>query len=115
VAGAGGAERYDDSLIGKATSVLSGSSQSVAVGAAGAVIREVREELGLDGTIAGFVGNYSFFEMHQLILAFHVSASGRVTLGEELAEVRYVAPDRLKPWPFGTGPAVKDWLEKRTA
>lgn len=80
-----------------------------------AVIREVREELGLDGTIAGFVGYYSFFEMNQLILAFHVNASGRVVLGEELAEVRYVSPGRLRPWPFGTGYAVKDWLEKRTS
>ena len=80
-----------------------------------AVIREVREELGLEGSIAGFVGFYSFLEMNQLILAFHVSASGTVALGEELAEVRYVSPDRLKPWPFGTGHSVKDWLEKRTS
>ena len=80
-----------------------------------AVIREVREELGLDGTIAGFIGYYSFFEMNQLILAFHVIAQGTPVIGEELAEVRYVSPDRLKPWPFGTGHAVRDWLEKRTA
>jgi NAD+ diphosphatase len=38
-----------------------------------------------------------------------------VSLGEEIAEVRYVSTERLKPWPFGTGHAVKDWLEKRTA
>ncbi len=80
-----------------------------------AVIREVREELGLGGVIAGFVGHYSFFEMNQLILAFHVRATGSVALGEELSEVRYVSPDRLRPWPFGTGHAVKDWLERRTA
>jgi len=80
-----------------------------------AVIREVREELGLGGVIAGFVGYYSFFEMNQLILAFHVRATGSVALGEELSEVRYVSPDRLRPWPFGTGHAVKDWLERRTA
>lgn len=80
-----------------------------------AAIREVREELGLDGTIAGFIGYYSFFEMNQLILAFHVIAQGTPVIGEELAEVRYVSPDRLKPWPFGTGHAVRDWLEKRNA
>ena len=79
------------------------------------MIREVREELGLGGVIAGFVGYYSFFEMNQLILAFHVRATGSVALGEELSEVRYVSPDRLRPWPFGTGHAVKDWLERRTA
>ena len=80
-----------------------------------AVLREVREELGLEGSVSGFIGCYSFFEKNQLILAFHVSAHGDVTLSDELAEVRYVSPERLKPWPFGTGHAVKDWLEKRTA
>jgi NADH pyrophosphatase NudC (nudix superfamily) len=80
-----------------------------------AVLREVREELGLEGSVSAFVGCYSFFEKNQLILAFHVSARGEVTLSDELAEVRYVSPERLKPWPFGTGHAVKDWLEKRSA
>jgi len=79
------------------------------------VIREVREELGLEGKVEGFIGYYSFFEMNQLILAFHARARGTPVLGEELAEVRYVNPDRLKPWPFGTGHAVKDWLAKRSA
>lgn len=79
------------------------------------VLREVREELGLDGTLAGFVGYYSFFQMNQLILAFHVHTTGTPVLGEELAEIRRVSPERLKPWPFGTGYAVKDWLEKRAA
>jgi len=78
-----------------------------------AVLREVREELGLNECIASFIGCYSFFEMNQLVLAFHVTAQGTVALGEELSEIRYVSPERLKPWPFGTGPAVKDWLEKR--
>jgi len=78
-----------------------------------AMLREVKEELGLEGTAAEFIGYYSFFEMNQLILAFHVSAHGSVTLNEELAEVRYVSPEKLKPWPFGTGHAVKDWLDKR--
>jgi hypothetical protein len=75
----------------------------------------VKEELGLTGTAASLVGLYSFFEKNQLIIAFHVPAEGTINLGEELAEVRHVSPDRLKPWPFGTGHAVKDWLEKRTA
>jgi NADH pyrophosphatase NudC (nudix superfamily) len=79
-----------------------------------AVLREVKEELGLEGTATKFIGYYSFFEMNQLILAFHVMAQGSVTLSEELSEVRYVSPEKLKPWPFGTGYAVKDWLERRT-
>lgn len=80
-----------------------------------AVLREVREELGLEGVIAGFIGYYSFFEMNQLILAFHVEAHGEPVLGDELAEYTLVPPERLRPWPFGTGLAVKDWLERRNA
>ncbi len=78
-----------------------------------AVIREVKEELDLSGEIASFLGCYSFFEMNQLILAFHVKAEGTVSMGEEISEVKYVSPERLKPWPFGTGHVVRDWLEQR--
>jgi len=78
-----------------------------------AVIREIKEELDLTGDIAKFLGCYSFFEMNQLILAFHVEAEGTVSMGDEISEVKYVSPERLKPWPFGTGHVVKDWLEKR--
>jgi len=77
------------------------------------VLREVKEELGLDGQIVDFIGCYSFFEMNQLILAFHVQVKGEIVLGEELAEFKMVLPEKLRPWEFGTGYAVKDWLEKR--
>lgn len=77
------------------------------------VLREVSEELGLQGEIAGFVGYYPFFQMNQLILAFHVRAEGPMVLGQELEEVRTVLPEKLRPWPFGTGHAVADWLRKR--
>lgn len=76
------------------------------------VLREVREELGLVGQVASFIGFYVFSEKNQLILAFHVRAAGEIVLGEELAEVRLILPERLRPWSFGTGPAVRDWLER---
>ena len=79
------------------------------------VLREVREELGLEAHIAGFVGCYSFFEKNQLIFAFHVQAQGEIAIGEELAEIKLVSPDELRPWPLGTGPALRDWLEARKA
>ena len=78
-----------------------------------AVLREVKEELGLAGTIAEFIGNYSFFQMNQLIIAYHVRATGTLTLGDELAESKLIPPEKLRSWEFGTGPAVKDWLAKR--
>ncbi|HOJ14540.1 MAG TPA: NUDIX hydrolase [Deltaproteobacteria bacterium] len=78
-----------------------------------AVLREVEEELGLKGELIGLIGHYSFFEMNQLILAFHVRVEGEPRLGGELAEYRRVSPEKLRPWPFGTGYAVRDWLEMR--
>lgn len=77
------------------------------------IFREVREELGLDPLSGEFIGYYSFFKMNQLILAFHVVAQGQVTLNHEIAEVKYLKPEKLKPWPFGTGLAVRDFLKKR--
>lgn len=78
------------------------------------VLREVKEELGLDGSIGGFVGHYPFPEMNQLIVAFHVVATGDIVLGEELADVKRLAPEQVKPWGFGTGQAMADWLSSRS-
>jgi NAD+ diphosphatase len=78
-----------------------------------AILREVREELGLDAAAAHFIGYYPFFEMNQLILAFHVPARGEIVLNEELAAIKRVPVERLKPWTIGTGPAVRDWLANR--
>jgi len=77
------------------------------------VLREVKEELGLNGNIESLVGHYSFFEMNQLILAFHVKAEGDITIGDELAEIKLISPENLRPWSFGTGFAIKDWLKTR--
>jgi NADH pyrophosphatase NudC (nudix superfamily) len=77
------------------------------------VLREVKEELGLDGQIVDFVGYYSFTQRNQLILAFHVQAKGEIILGEELESVKLVRPDEVRPWKLGTGPALKDWLTAR--
>jgi len=77
-----------------------------------AVVREVKEELGLDAEIRDMIGVYSFFERNQLIIAYYLIASGEIKLGDELAEIRMIPPAKLRPWPFGTGLAVRDWLAK---
>ena len=77
------------------------------------VLREVREEVGLDGRIAVFVGHYGFPQMNQLIIAFHVQAEGPIVLNEELAEYKLLAPEKVRPWPTGTGHAMRDWLAAR--
>jgi NAD+ diphosphatase len=78
-----------------------------------AVLREVEEELGLQGRLKRFIGYYPFYPQNQLILAFDVEAEGEVALNHELVEYRVVAIDKLRPWDFGTGLAVRDWLASR--
>ncbi len=78
------------------------------------VLRELKEELDLVGEIVSMIGVYSFFRMNQVIVAYHVRATGRITLGEELADYKRVPPDKLRPWPEGTGVAVREWLASRT-
>jgi NAD+ diphosphatase len=77
------------------------------------ILRELKEELGLEGEIAGFIGNYAFPVKNQVILAYHIRAQGEIVLGDELAAYELVPPSQLKPWSLGTGPALKDWLKQR--
>lgn len=75
--------------------------------------REVKEELALQSQIVEMVGLYNFLEMNQLIIAYHVRAEGKIEKSDELEEVKLVNIEKLKPWPFGTGLAVEDWLSSR--
>ena len=77
------------------------------------VLREVQEELGLQAHIEDFIGVYANTRLNQLIVAYHVLAEGEITLGEELVEFKLFLPEKLKPWPFGTGFAVRDWLKRK--
>ena len=76
-------------------------------------LREVKEELGLDGEIASFVGHYAFKLRNQIIFAYHVRAEGEIALGDELESIAAVPPAEVRPWSLGTGPALKDWLASR--
>jgi NADH pyrophosphatase NudC (nudix superfamily) len=76
-------------------------------------LREVKEELGLDGEIVSFVGHYSFELRNQIIFAYHVRAEGMITLGEELESIKEIPPEEVRPWALGTGPALQDWLASR--
>ena len=60
-----------------------------------------------------FVGLYPFARTNELIIAYHVPAQGEVRLNDELADYRRIAPEKLKPWDFGTGLALRDWLKTR--
>lgn len=78
-----------------------------------AVLREVKEELGLEGEVVSLVGAYGFELRNELIVAWHVRARGAIALGDELEAYKAIAPEKLRPWAFGTGLAVADWLKRR--
>jgi len=77
------------------------------------VARELKEETDLDVDRLSLIGVYEFIRKNELIIAYHVEASGTITLNEELAEFRLVAPERLRPWRAGTGYAMADWMRAR--
>ena len=78
-----------------------------------AVAREVKEETDLDTTTATLIGVYDFAKNNQVIIAYHVLARGEVRLSEELEDYRLLEPEKVRPWPLGTGLAVADWLRAR--
>jgi NADH pyrophosphatase NudC (nudix superfamily) len=77
------------------------------------VAREVLEETGLQTHSTELLGVYEFTRKNELIIGYHVRASGDIQLNEELAEYRLIAPEKLRPWPSGTGLAMAEWLNRR--
>ncbi len=99
---------WAEGVFGLVTGFLeAGESPEEAVG------REVAEELGLVASAISLIGAYPFERKNEVILAYHVQATGEIVLNEELAEFRLIAPEKLRPWDFGTGLAVRDWLVRR--
>lgn len=76
-------------------------------------VREVKEELDLDASEPTLVGVYPFARMNQVIIAFHVTATGTITLNEELDEYKHVPFERCRYWAAGTGFALRDWLRTK--
>jgi hypothetical protein len=59
------------------------------------------------------VGLYPFAVKNELLIVFHVRVAGEVVLGDELEAYKAVPVARLKPWPFGTGLGLADWLARQ--
>ena len=78
-------------------------------------LREVKEEIGLNGEVKSLVGVYSFFQMNQVIIAYDVLVEeGAITLDStELVDYKIVKTKDVRPWPSGTGQAMKDWLSQQ--
>jgi NAD+ diphosphatase len=84
-----------------------------------AVVREVKEELGLDSEISAFIGHYPLLQKNQLILAFSVRATGSVQLNDEIAQVRLVSSEQIGSYDFGnfaiSAEIVRVWRERKSA
>jgi NADH pyrophosphatase NudC (nudix superfamily) len=76
-------------------------------------VREVKEELDLDGGKPTLIGAYPFELMNQVIIAYHVAATGTIRLNDELDDFRHVPFEQCRVWPAGTGFALRDWLRGR--
>ncbi|MEQ8800370.1 MAG: NUDIX domain-containing protein [Salinisphaeraceae bacterium] len=77
------------------------------------VVREVKEELDLDGEVRELIGIYPFYTKNQILICYHVEAEGVIRHNEELAESLCLPPASVRYWPSSTGWAMKDWLEAR--
>ncbi len=89
-----------------------------APGATGEVLaREVGEELSLTAQSVDLIGHFPLRPLNQLIIAYNVSATGEVSLSEELAETKALSAGELENFDFGpltlTGDIVRAWLGKR--
>ena len=77
------------------------------------IAREIKEETNLDADAIALIGVYEFMRKNELIIAYHVKASGAIQLSEELVECRLIAPEKLRAWRAGTGHAIADWMRAR--
>ncbi|WP_321876671.1 NUDIX domain-containing protein [Paraburkholderia bannensis] len=77
------------------------------------IAREVLEETSLHAQSVELIGVYEFIRKNELIIAYHVKATGTVALSPELLEYRLVEPAKLRPWRAGTGQALGEWMRRR--
>ena len=80
-----------------------------------AVLREVAEEIGLDGRIERYLGMYEFYRSNQLIIAYAIEVDSKdTTLQEdEIVDIKWKHIEDVKPWSAGTGRALQEWLATR--
>jgi ADP-ribose pyrophosphatase YjhB (NUDIX family) len=77
------------------------------------IARELLEETSLLAQSTELLGVYEFMRKNELIIAYHVRATGTISLSPELLEYRLVEPAKLRPWRAGTGYAGAEWMRRR--
>ncbi len=83
-----------------------------------AIVRELKEELGLSCNHAHFIGHFMFKPRNQLMIAYHLDAHGEITLSQEIAEVKILPTQQLQQYDFSpfslTTNIVQKWLQAST-
>lgn len=81
-----------------------------------AIIREVNEELGIpinNIKNKGLIGIYTFRKLSQIYIIYNLETKGEIKLNQnEICEYKLIEKEKLKPWKWGTGNAVRDWILK---
>lgn len=78
-----------------------------------AAIREVKEELNLEASEPTLISVYSFPQMNQIIIGYHVKAHGSIALNEELDSHKLLSTKECVVWPTATGFILRDWLRSQ--
>lgn len=82
------------------------------------ILREVREELGLeDAELVDELGSFGGRDVkwNQVILAYHVRAYGPIVMDpRELQAYKRIPSSKVRAWPFATGLALEEYLRRRS-
>jgi len=79
------------------------------------ILREIKEEIGIsDAKIQSLIGVYSMEKRNEIIICYHVKTRGEIVIApNEIAAYRRTPISQLRGWNFGTGLAIRDWLQRR--
>ena len=77
-----------------------------------AVIREVKEELGLDAQLEKFIGHFIFTEKNQLLIVYSVAAEGTIMLNRELKDFKLFNERKILEHMFAYPKFAQSIIEK---
>ena len=76
--------------------------------------RETKEELGLDTKEISFVGVFPFARLNQLMLCYHIKATGAIVLNDELDDYKLIEKEELSGYKKSKKFEVDGWLKNRS-
>lgn len=77
-----------------------------------AAVRETLEELGLVAIATSLIGIYPFKKANQIVIAYHIQATGTVCLNDELDDFIIVKKEDLIGWTETGRFEVGEWLNR---